>query len=89
MAFVRSHEPNRCRSGFLRKVPDLMQSCLSILQMERLDFLKLNWSEFFGTNEIQWAWYNVPQDFRNRHWLRSQSPPKTQITSIQSFCGLP
>jgi hypothetical protein len=32
--------------------------------MENFDFLKWNFSEFFGDNTKQWAWHNVPAHVR-------------------------
>jgi len=57
-----------CKSGFNRYVDDLFTKSLEIIKKEDFDFLKLNFSEFYGTNEKQWAWYNVPQDYRKERW---------------------
>ena len=57
-----------CKSGFNRYVNNLYKKSLEILKKEKFDFLKLNYSEFYGTNEKQWAWYNVPQSFREKNW---------------------
>ena len=66
MFFVKNE--GVCRSGFNRKVPGLFKKSMEILEREGFDFLKLNFSEFYGTNEKQWAWYNVPQSFRQEQW---------------------
>ena len=58
--FFYPKEGETCRSGFNRFVPNLFRKSLSIIQKEKFDFLKLNFSEFFGDNSIQWSWYNVP-----------------------------
>ena len=57
-----------CKSGFNRYVNNLYKKSLEILKKEKFDFLKLNYSEFYGTNEKQWSWYNVPQSFREKNW---------------------
>lgn len=67
MAFVKN-QPKICKSGFNRYVKDLFKKSIEILKKENLDFLKLNFSEFYGTNEKQWAWYNVPQNVREKVW---------------------
>lgn len=54
-----------CRNGFNRHVKNLYQKSLSIINNENLDFLKLNFSEFYGDNSTQWSWYNVPQNVRD------------------------
>lgn len=63
-----------CKNGFGRKVNNLYMNSLQIIKKENLDFLKLNFSEFYGDNSTQWAWYNVPQHVREKHW-----PNKTQL----------
>jgi len=87
-----------CRNGFPRFVNNLYQKSLDILQKENFDFLKLNFSEFFGDNSIQWSWYNVPQDFRQKQWPNNPklpvqgldpNSPKTQFKEIKTHKGLP
>jgi hypothetical protein len=67
MFFVKK-QSSVCKSGFNRYVKDLFKKSIEILKKENLDFLKLNFSEFYGTNEKQWAWYNVPQNVREKIW---------------------
>lgn len=87
-----------CRNGFPRFVNNLYQKSLDILQKENFDFLKLNFSEFFGDNSVQWSWYNVPQDFRQKQWPNNPklpvqgldpNSPKTQFKEIKTHKGLP
>ena len=97
MAFY-SKKNETCRNGFNRWVDNLYGKSLEILKKENFDFLKLNFTEFFGDNSTQWSWYNVPQDFRQRHWpdnpkLPEQgldpNSPKTNFKNIKSHNGLP
>ena len=71
---------------------------LQIIWNENFDFLKLNFSEFFGDNSTQWSWYNVPQNFREQHWPNNKKLPKigldpnaprTQFKEIKSHKGVP
>ena len=87
-----------CRNGFPRFVSDLYQKSLEIIQKENFDFLKLNFSEFYGSNDIQFSWYNVPQDFRQKHWPNNPklpvqgldtNSPKTKFDEIHIHKGLP
>jgi hypothetical protein len=87
-----------CKNGFNRWTEDLFQKSLEILKKENFDFLKLNFTEFFGDNGTQWSWYNVPQDFRQRHWPNNPklpehglepNSPKTKFENIKSYNGLP
>jgi hypothetical protein len=93
--------PNKietCKNGFNRWVSNLYKKSLEIVKKENFDFLKLNFTEFFGDNGTQWSWYNVPQDFRQRHWPDNPrlpehglepNSPKTKFKNIKSYNGLP
>ena len=87
-----------CRNGFNRYVPNLYTKSLEIMKKENFDFLKLNYSEFYGDNGTQWAWYNVPQHIREEFWpgknrlpVQGLDPnaPKTVYTHVLSHKGLP
>lgn len=87
-----------CRNGFPRYVNNLYQKSLEIIEKENFDFLKLSFSEFYGSNDIQYSWYNVPQDFRQSHWPNNPklpvqgldpNPPKTEFKNIKIHKGLP
>lgn len=86
-----------CKNGFNRFVDGLYDKTLSIVEKESFDFLKLNYTEFFGDNGIQWSWYNVPQNFRETHWPNNKrlpnvgldpNAPKTNFNNISTFKGL-
>jgi hypothetical protein len=93
--------PNKgevCRNGFNRYVSNLYSKTLQIVKKENFDFLKLNFSEFFGDNGTQWSWYNVPQNIRQKYWpgknrLPEQgldpNAPKTVYDSVRSYQGVP
>ena len=87
-----------CRNGFNRYVPNLYTKSLEVMKKENFDFLKLNYSEFYGDNGTQWSWYNVPQSVREQFWpgknrlpVQGLDPnaPKTAYTSVLSHKGLP
>jgi cephalosporin hydroxylase len=87
-----------CKNGFNRYVDNLYIKSLEIIKNENLDFLKLNYTEFFGDNGTQWSWYNVPQSFREINWPeKPQLPvmgldpnaPKTKFEKIVSYKGVP
>lgn len=63
-----------CDSGFKRYIDDLYFKSLEIIHRNRYDYLKLSYSEFYGTNKNQWAWYNVPQNVREEFF-----PEKTKL----------
>ena len=66
--FFFPNEGTVCRNGFNRYVPNLYSKSLEIIKKEDFDFLKLNYSEFYGDNGTQWSWYNVPQSVREEFW---------------------
>ena len=86
------------KNGFNRFVDGLYRKSLQITKKNNFDFLKLSFSEFYGDNRVQWAWYNVPQSFREIHWPEKSTlpvqgldpnAPKTKITKIDTFNGVP
>ena len=91
-------QDNTCKNGFNRKVKQLYSNSLDIVKNQNFDFIKLNYTEFYGNNGTQWSWYNVPQNLREEYWpespkLPSQglSPnaPKTKFSRILSYRGIP
>ena len=85
------------KNGFNRYVKGLYRKSLKIARKNGFDFLKLSFTEFYGDNINQWAWYNVPQDFREIHWpekptlpVQGLDPnaPKTKFTKIDSLEGV-
>ena len=91
------NKPNElCKNGFARYVPNLFQKSLEIIQKENFDFLKINYTEFFGDNGTQWSWYNLPVNKREEFFpdnprLPEQglgNPPKTKFNNIKSYRGI-
>jgi len=87
-----------CKNGFNRNVRHLYRKVLQIMRKENFDFLKLNYTEFYGSHEKQWSWYNVDQEFRSKHWPNNQTLPKhgqdpnspfLEFKNIKSVDGLP
>jgi hypothetical protein len=86
-----------CRNGFRRKIKDFFNIVMDIVWDEDFDFLKWNFSEFFGDNTKQWSWHNVPGDVRSK--LFPDKPVKTtndieaapylNYKNIKSKRGLP
>lgn len=87
-----------CRNGFNRVTEDLYHKVLEISKKHGYDFLKFNYSEFYGDNGTQWSWYNVPQSFREERWpekpnlpVTGQDPnaPRTKFNNIRTYKGVP
>ena len=87
-----------CRNGFNRFVPNLYSKSLQIMKNENFDFLKLSFTEFYGSNDIQFSWYNVPQHVRTELFPEKASlpvqgldpnAPRTKFNNIKIHQGLP
>lgn len=96
--FFYPNEGTTCKNGFNRYVSNLYSKTLQIVNKENFDFLKLNYSEFYGDNGTQWSWYNVPQTIREEFWpekprLPEQgldpNAPRAKYTSVNSYQGVP
>jgi len=96
--FFYPNDGQICRNGFNRYTNNLYSKTLQIVKKENFDFLKLNYSEFYGDNGTQWSWYNVPQSIREEFWpekprLPEQgldpNAPRTKYNSINSYQGVP
>lgn len=96
--FFYTKKGETCKNGFNRVVPDLYNSVLEISKKENFDFLKMNFTEFYGDNSTQWSWYNVPQNFREQHWPKNiklpaqgldPNAPRTIFKNIKSYKGIP
>jgi hypothetical protein len=87
-----------CKNGFSRYANNFYDSVLEITKKYNYDYLKFNYTEFFGDNGTQWAWYNVPQDFRESYWPEKPSlpvsgldpnAPRTKFQHIRVHNGIP
>ncbi len=96
--FFQNKSNETCRNGFNRYTPKLFDKCIEIMKKEDFDFLKINYSEFYGDNGTCWPWYNLPQD--KREFFFPEKPnlpkngldpnaPKTKFNNINSHKGLP
>jgi hypothetical protein len=86
-----------CKNGFVRHIPDLYNKSIQIAKKESLDFLKLNFTEFYGDNGTQWSWYNVPQSVREQYWPEKSTlpvqgldpnAPRTKFNEVRSYKNL-
>jgi hypothetical protein len=87
-----------CKNGLNRYVENLYNKSMGIINNQNFDFLKLNYTEFFGDNGTQWSWYNVPQNIREEFWPTypklpqigtDPNAPKTKFNNIRSYQGVP
>lgn len=85
---LNTQKDKTCASGFRTYTEDLYKKSLTIIHKEQYDFLKFSYSEFFGTNQNQWAWYNVPQKVRDKYFYGSTEAPKLEATNRKRFKDL-
>lgn len=79
-----------CRNGFVRKVSGLYKKSLEIAHKEDFDYLKMNFTEFYGDNTRQWSWYNVPQHVKDELFSDSKTEaPFLKYSNIKSYRGIP
>jgi hypothetical protein len=86
-----------CRNGFRRKIKDFYNIMMEIMWKEDFDYLKWNFSEFFGDNTKQWSWHNVPAGVRSQLFPENpiklssdnNSAPFLNFKNIKSYRQLP
>ena len=95
--YIHTDWKGTCPNGFATYIKDLYDKTHTIMEREGYDFLKFCFTEFFGDNRVQWAWYNVPQELRERHWPEKKflpangldpNAPLTNFKSIKNEKGL-
>ena len=87
-----------CLNGFSAHSNNLFENVVSIMEKEKYDFLKFSFTEFYGNNTQQWAWYNLPDHKRKEYWPNyhklpvlglDPNCPLTNFKNIKSLNGLP
>lgn len=71
-----------CKSGFNTYHKNWLNKCISIMELENLDYLKTSFSEFFGDNFVDWAWYNVPKDRKAEYFPTSEHKQNEKLAKI-------
>lgn len=57
-----------CKNGLNMHCDNWLDKCIKIVEEEKLDFIKISFSEFFGDHHKQWAWHNVPAHVKNKYF---------------------
>ncbi len=86
-----------CRNGFVRKVNNLFKNVVEIIEKEDFDFLKFNFTEFFGDNRKQWSWHNVSPEDRKKFFPKNpikesgdvEKAPFLEFNNIKSHNKIP
>ncbi|HEX6858906.1 MAG TPA: WlaTC/HtrL family glycosyltransferase [Caulobacteraceae bacterium] len=82
-------EASRCVNGFARYVHGLAGASVAILQREFADFVKLSFTEAFGSHATQWGWHNLGEAAREHYFPGAVDPPRTAFRHIQSVGHVP
>lgn len=61
-------EQSICRNGLQRHVDNWLRKCLEIVKTEKLDFLKISFSEFWGDHHKQWSWHNLSLEDKPKYF---------------------
>lgn len=87
-----NESPPQCKNGYRKHFNNLISNSMSIMESENLDYFKLCFSEFYGDNNDNWAWYNVPQDKKDK-WFSPENDKvdvkKVNIAYTNSFRQMP
>ena len=78
-----------CKFGFTKKIDNLFNRIVRLMTIEKYDFIKFSFSEFYGHNGEQWSWHNVPNDLRIEYFKNNKSRPLTAFHNIKTDIGLP
>lgn len=85
------HEPDYsavCDLGLKRFINNLFLKSLAIMHQNKFDFLKLSFSEVYGNNGTQWAWFFLPEDVKQRYFPKTTEAPKINFTKRKALNGL-
>jgi hypothetical protein len=74
-----------CINGFARYVHGLAGASVAILQRELADFVKLSFTEVYGSHATQWGWPNLGEAARQHYFPGEADPPRTAFSAIQSL----
>lgn len=87
-----SDKGKSCKNGFNKHFHNFISNSISIMESEQLDYLKLCFSEFYGDNNVNWAWYNVSQEKKDEWFIKnslSDDPKKVRIFYTNCFRHIP
>ena len=88
--FFYNGKEESCRNGFIRKISGLYRKSLEIAHKEDFDYLKMNFTEFYGDNTHQWSWHNVPQHIKEKLFPDSiKEAPFLKFKNIKSHKNIP
>ena len=70
-----------CQEQMPIYIDKLFNKSLEIIHQEQYDYLKLSYSEFFGTNRKQWAWCNINDSVAEKYYPGLDRTERDQLTA--------
>ncbi len=52
-----------CKIGLATYKHQLFEILVKVMDIEKIDYIKINFSEVFGDNSENWAWYTVKNEY--------------------------
>lgn len=80
LAYPKDNNVQLCQSGFQRYHEGLFEKSIHILESEKLDFLRLTFSEFFGDCAISWSEINNSREHKDKFY-----PPKEGYVETKKY----
>jgi FkbM family methyltransferase len=83
--------------GFKTYVEGLYDRTVKVMHETQYDYIKLSFTELYGDNSSQWAWYNIPQHIREEFFPEKTklpvhgldpNTPKTKFNNIRNLHGI-
>lgn len=81
-----------CKNGFGTYYNNLFEIAIDIMKQDKLDYLKLAHTEFYGDNHNNWAYKNLPQEKKDAYFPARNDDVeiwKTKIDYTGSLRGVP
>ncbi|MCY6383435.1 hypothetical protein [Hoeflea prorocentri] len=73
-----------CKNGFRSHVPGLVETASAILEREQLGYLMLSFTEFFGDHHLNWAWYHLSNEERQKDFPEGTFPSTIENSGIEN-----
>ena len=54
-----------CKIGLATYKHQLFEILVKVMDIEKIDYIKINFSEVFGDNSENWAWYTVKNEYQD------------------------
>jgi hypothetical protein len=82
-------DSTKCGFGFAKKINNIYDWIIKLMDKESYDFIKLSFSEFYGHNGEQWSWHNVPEPRKSEFFGKINNRPNTKFNNIRTLDGNP